>query len=137
MHYMPVYHWKPSLDIVYWFDYIQIADWCCFTPEVAAEHVEGGLYISPEFQLGQVYDGTMDHEEDIILYRPVYVCVPHDKINVTNMNNATGAAGSHGPPRAIASTSAPGRDGYVTVKNKDGDSPKASSGPVQQEATSI
>ena len=97
--------------------------------------MEGGLYISPEFQLGQVYDGTHEHEEDIILYRPVYVCVPHEKIKVTNTNNAnTGGYGS----RAVASTSTPSRDGYMTVENKDGDSPKATVVQnVQEEATSI
>jgi len=44
--------------------------------EPADEHVEGGIYISPEFQLGQVYDGAADVVEDVILYRPVYVCAP-------------------------------------------------------------
>ena len=67
----------------------------CFT-EVASEQVEGGMYISPEFQLGQVYDGTFDmpnqDEEDIILYRPVYVCVPSTATNETN-NHTT--AGNH------------------------------------------
>ncbi|KAK0069753.1 arrestin domain-containing protein 3 [Biomphalaria pfeifferi] len=45
--------------------------------EVAASNVEGGIYISPEFQLGQVYMGDeVDPETDqTILYRPVYVCV--------------------------------------------------------------
>jgi len=43
--------------------------------EPADDHVEGGIYISPEFQLGQVYDGAADVVEDVILYRPVYVCV--------------------------------------------------------------
>ncbi|KAH9499891.1 hypothetical protein Btru_076850 [Bulinus truncatus] len=45
--------------------------------EVAASNVEGGMYISPEFQLGQVYMGDeVDPETDqTILYRPVYVCV--------------------------------------------------------------
>ena len=38
--------------------------------------MEGGIYISPEFQLGQVYDGAADVVEDVILYRPVYVCAP-------------------------------------------------------------
>ena len=56
---------------------------------MAAEYVEGGIYISPEFQLGQVYDGTLDAQEDIILYRPVYVCVPHTPTRVTNTNNAS------------------------------------------------
>ncbi len=32
------------------------------------------MYISPEFQIGQVYDGTLaDPDENILLYRPVYV----------------------------------------------------------------
>lgn len=55
--------------------------------ETASHKTEGGMYISPEFQLGQVYDGTGTHDEDIILYRPVYVCVPHEKIEVTNIHN--------------------------------------------------
>ena len=42
--------------------------------EPADDHVEGGIYVSPEFQLGQVYDGAADVMEDVILYRPVYVC---------------------------------------------------------------
>lgn len=44
---------------------------------MAASNVEGGMYISPEFQLGQVYMGDeVDPETDqTILYRPVYVCV--------------------------------------------------------------
>ncbi|XP_074643357.1 arrestin domain-containing protein 3-like [Tubulanus polymorphus] len=58
--------------------------------DTAVGSVEGGLYTSPEFQLGQVYDGTCGTEagEDTILYRPVYVCVPHEKMTVTNSNNA-------------------------------------------------
>jgi hypothetical protein len=41
---------------------------------VCASHVEGGLYVSPEFQIGQVYDGTFVADEDsVLLYRPVYV----------------------------------------------------------------
>lgn len=44
--------------------------------EVSCDTVEGGLYIGPEFQLGQVYDGTLGKEgEAVVLYRPVYVCV--------------------------------------------------------------
>ena len=41
---------------------------------MAAEHVEGGCYVGPEFLLGQVYDGS-DHltQPPLILYRPVYV----------------------------------------------------------------
>ena len=58
-----------------------------FFSEVASNKVEGGIYISPEFQLGQVYDGTGTSDEDIVLYRPIYVCVPHQKIDVTNINS--------------------------------------------------
>ncbi|XP_013414135.1 arrestin domain-containing protein 3 [Lingula anatina] len=59
-------------------------------PELKYEHgvdtAEGGMYISPEFQLGQVYDGTESGDETV-LYRPVYACVPHEKITVTNVPN--------------------------------------------------
>ena len=68
-----------AIMIILWF----------FFAEVACERVEGGMYISPEFQLGQVYDGTFDiqdEEEDIILYRPVYVCVPSDNTEANNHN---------------------------------------------------
>uniref|UniRef100_A0A9J2PBR9 Arrestin C-terminal-like domain-containing protein n=1 Tax=Ascaris lumbricoides TaxID=6252 RepID=A0A9J2PBR9_ASCLU len=48
--------------------------------DFCSEHVEGGRYISPEFRLGQVYDGQATGEngefameDDVILYRPVYV----------------------------------------------------------------
>jgi len=57
--------------------------------ENAVDYVEGGMYISPEFQLGQVYDGTVEGSDgDIVLYKPVYVCIPHEKVTVTNTNNA-------------------------------------------------
>jgi len=44
------------------------------------------MYISSEFQLGQVYMGDTDEteNENVIIYRPVYICVPHEKIKVTN-----------------------------------------------------
>lgn len=42
---------------------------------VASSHVEGGMYVGPEFLLGQVYDGTNVRPEPVILYRPLYVCV--------------------------------------------------------------
>lgn len=74
---------------------------------MAADHVEGGLYISPEFQLGQVYDGT-DHDQDIILYRPIYPCVPptpeshnhnditaHDDITFSNHDDEVVSEGAH------------------------------------------
>ena len=37
--------------------------------------VEGGQYVSPEFLMGQVYDGDLSAADEDILYRPVYVCV--------------------------------------------------------------
>lgn len=49
--------------------------------ETASQHVEGGLYIGPEFLLGQVYDGcteTSTAREPIVLYKPVYVAVDKD-----------------------------------------------------------
>lgn len=50
-----------------------------FVSDFCAEHVEGGKYISPEFRLGQVYDGGTGEggasvdDEHMLLYRPVYV----------------------------------------------------------------
>ncbi|XP_041356658.1 uncharacterized protein LOC121373908 isoform X2 [Gigantopelta aegis] len=48
--------------------------------DVAADYVEGGMYTSSEFQLGQVYMGDdQDPETDKeILYKPVYICVPQE-----------------------------------------------------------
>lgn len=57
--------------------------------ETAAEHVEGGYYIGPEFLLGQVYDGT-DHltsQVPLVLYRPVYACIAHEKKNSKSLEN--------------------------------------------------
>ncbi|OZC05348.1 arrestin domain protein [Onchocerca flexuosa] len=46
-------------------------DTCC-------THVEGGRYISPEFQIGHMHDNE-DLEESVndhvVLYRPLYVCI--------------------------------------------------------------
>ncbi|ROT60734.1 Arrestin domain-containing protein 3 [Penaeus vannamei] len=54
------------------------------TYSVCCDHVEGGLYIGPEFQLGQVYDGGVDkNAESVLLYRPVYACIPNPKLNNT------------------------------------------------------
>ncbi|KAJ8305449.1 hypothetical protein KUTeg_015994 [Tegillarca granosa] len=54
--------------------------------DVAALNVEGGMYISSEFQLGQVYMGDDETDtDDVVLYRPIYVCVPHERIQVTNI----------------------------------------------------
>lgn len=51
---------------------------------MCCDHVEGGLYIGPEFQLGQVYDGGMDNNpESVLLYRPVYACIPNPKLSHT------------------------------------------------------
>ncbi|KAJ8956100.1 hypothetical protein NQ318_016553 [Aromia moschata] len=50
------------------------------TPIVKYEHacpvVEGGMYLAPEFLLGQVYDGNEHHlREPVVLYKPLYVTV--------------------------------------------------------------
>lgn len=64
--------------------------------DVCCDHVEGGQYIGPEFQLGQVYDGSlgMEEGETIVLYRPVYVCVrksssfnKHQEQSIANNNS--------------------------------------------------
>lgn len=49
--------------------------------------MEGGNYISPELQVGQVYDGTSGQAEETIIYQPVYVCVPHKKLNIKNISH--------------------------------------------------
>ncbi|GAB6031690.1 hypothetical protein CHUAL_009441 [Chamberlinius hualienensis] len=56
--------------------------------EVACDYVEGGMYIGPEFQLGQVYDGTTETSETIVLYRPVYVYVPSTKLKELNQRKS-------------------------------------------------
>ncbi|KAK3592075.1 hypothetical protein CHS0354_019330, partial [Potamilus streckersoni] len=57
--------------------------------EVAVPNVEGGNYISPEFQLGQVYMGDDSNiHDDVILFRPHYVCLSHENIEVTNTRKA-------------------------------------------------
>lgn len=56
--------------------------------EPACEHVEGGRYVGPEFQLGQVYDGgPTTSETDVVLYRPVYVCVSSLRSHLKTGNN--------------------------------------------------
>ncbi|XP_050700191.1 arrestin domain-containing protein 2-like [Eriocheir sinensis] len=51
------------------------------TYSVCCDHVEGGMYTGPEFQLGQVYDGGCDNNpESVLLYRPVYACIPNPKV---------------------------------------------------------
>ena len=63
----------------------------CTIVAVADDHVEGGLYISPEFQLGQVYDGTCDSpDQDVVLFRPIYPCVqPQTDITTLSHTNST------------------------------------------------
>lgn len=55
--------------------------------DVASEHAEGGMYIAPEFLLGQVYDGA--NQETIVLYRPVYVAVRKPQDADTRSNART------------------------------------------------
>ncbi|KHJ79729.1 arrestin domain protein, partial [Oesophagostomum dentatum] len=48
-----------------------------------ANHVEGGKYVSPEFRLGQVYDGEINEEgreEEVVLYRPVYAKIAERRV---------------------------------------------------------
>ncbi|ESN93407.1 hypothetical protein HELRODRAFT_115644 [Helobdella robusta] len=55
----------------------------------ADNHVEGGIYVSPEFLLGQVYDGeheerqTGETKDSIILFRPSYVCIVKSSLSLT------------------------------------------------------
>lgn len=56
---------------------------------VCCDHVEGGMYIGPEFRTGgQVYDGSLD-VEDVVLYRPVYLCVKRQHPNTTTTTHRT------------------------------------------------
>lgn len=58
--------------------------------DVCSGHVEGGMYIGPEFQLGQVYDGSTQQEQpEVVLYRPVYVCVkPRPRTSTQHAHHA-------------------------------------------------
>lgn len=52
--------------------------------------MEGGRYVGPEFQLGQVYDGgSAVDTSDVVLYRPVYVCVISLRGHMTSNHFAT------------------------------------------------
>ena len=73
---------------------------CCFAVAPATEHAEGGMYISPEFQLGQVYDGYVEADDDVVLFKPVYVCI---KQSSAAEQNDTGT--KHNAIAAIPSTS--------------------------------
>lgn len=90
----------------------------CFTTlcfvDVAADHVEGGMYISPEFQVGQVYDGSYVTPEggsdDIILYRPVYVNAdPQKAVSLAKQRHShtlgSPSTSDHMPSTSRASTS--------------------------------
>ena len=54
-----------------------ISPFSLFSPQTenCVDFIEGGNYISPEFQLGQVYDGGLNSHEEVVLFRPVYVSV--------------------------------------------------------------
>ncbi|CAN8027654.1 unnamed protein product [Ixodes persulcatus] len=61
---------------------------------VCCDHVEGGMYIGPEFQLGQVYDGSMGVEEGetVVLYRPVYVSIRNPTRGASGSANQAGTS---------------------------------------------
>lgn len=63
-------------------------------PAVCCDHVEGGMYIGPEFQLGQVYDGSMGVEEGetVVLYRPVYVSIRNPTRGASGSANQAGTS---------------------------------------------
>ncbi|KAL1477207.1 hypothetical protein MTO96_017824 [Rhipicephalus appendiculatus] len=72
---------------------------CCFSPTaVCCDHVEGGMYIGPEFQLGQVYDGSLGVEEGetVVLYRPVYVSIRNPTRGSSNAAGASSATSDDG-----------------------------------------
>lgn len=85
------------------------------------------MYTGPEFLLGQVYDGNFDSNfvsgdvpgnDHVVLYRPVYVCVPSAKLSSiqtpknrqilkleqTNSKNAKKNGSNHSPKNALAPT---------------------------------
>lgn len=56
-------------------------------------NVEGGMYVSSEFQLGQVYMGDGEEETDeVILFRPLYVCVPHERLQINSLEKEGGVS---------------------------------------------
>lgn len=67
-------------------------------------YVEGGMYISPEFQLGQVYDGTTEND-DIILYRPTYVFVKPEQSRYIREKPSTSRAPPNGTSSSAKETS--------------------------------
>jgi hypothetical protein len=70
--------------------------------EVASDHVEGGMYIGPEFLLGEVYDGTTECGESIILYKPVYPTVKASSKSMQNTQNSS--MNNSSQPQSSAST---------------------------------
>ncbi|XP_014661819.1 PREDICTED: uncharacterized protein LOC106804925 [Priapulus caudatus] len=66
-----------------------------------SQHVEGGMYISPEFQLGQVYDGSTE-DDNIILYRPTYVHIKPEHFRyIETKPTASSRAPLNGTPSSI------------------------------------
>ncbi|KAL3098417.1 hypothetical protein niasHS_003770 [Heterodera schachtii] len=66
--------------------------------DFCVDHMETGKYISPEFRLGQVWDGRTEGEkdfvDDVVLYRPVYV-----KVLDRTPNSASGKQKEGLPPQ--------------------------------------
>lgn len=62
------------------------------------------MYIGPEFLLGQVYDGTSEFGESIVLYRPVYPTVKSERKGVGLNNTNTVNNSIQSQPQSSAST---------------------------------
>ena len=67
------------------------------------------MYVSPEFQLGQVYDGYYESDSDVVLFKPVYVCVKPsaggDALNNSTALSSAAATTAGSRELAIASMS--------------------------------
>lgn len=66
----------------------------CLATDHCVPNVEGGMYVSSEFQLGQVYmgDGEEEETDEVILFRPLYVCVPHERIHANSLEREGGVS---------------------------------------------
>ncbi|CAL8089540.1 unnamed protein product [Orchesella dallaii] len=102
--------------------------------EVASDHVEGGMYIGPEFQLGQVYDGTTEFGDSIVLYRPVYINVIPSTAATTNSSAAQPAPTSSSKLKSLknailkpSSTSTTSQAEANSSKPSDGSEKESSS----------
>ena len=113
-----------------------------FPAEVASDHVEGGMYIGPEFQLGQVYDGGLDTSESVVLYRPVYVCVqpsqPHSSSRqggqvVNSSGGSSGAADGKPAGAATAKSPGPNKKSVVIINHEVKDGEASGSGTSKQD----